>query len=66
MRTLRPGRLAVPFALFGTACASQPWTPSVPVAYWSQPVPEARPTIAQPGDLLLRRWSLPETDPWAP
>lgn len=57
---------SMPLALFGTACATQPWTPSVPVAYWSQPVPEARPTIAQPGDLLLRRWSLAETDPWAP
>ncbi|HSQ63556.1 MAG TPA: hypothetical protein VLM85_10100 [Polyangiaceae bacterium] len=57
---------SVPVALLGTACAAQPWTPSVPVAYWSQPVPDAGPVMAQSGDLLLRRWALPETDAWAP
>jgi hypothetical protein len=58
---------SIPLALFSSACAMQPWTPSVPVAYWSQPVPEGKTatTDVHASDVIAR-WSLPDTDPWAP
>jgi hypothetical protein len=56
----------LPLALFTTGCVTEPWTPSVPVAYWSQPVPDGH--IAS-GNVhtadLMQRWALPDTDPWA-
>jgi hypothetical protein len=58
---------SIPLALFSSACAMQPWTPSVPVAYWSQPVPEGRTaTIDVHASDVIQRWTLPEGDPWAP
>jgi hypothetical protein len=56
-----------PVAFFTQACADQPWTPSVPVAYWSQPVREGHQTsgFVQSSE-LLQRWTLPESDWWAP
>jgi len=58
---------AGPVALLSSACASQPWTPSVPVAFWSQPVQQSPQTtgFVNSTDLALR-WALPETNPWAP
>ena len=56
----------IPFAVLSSACVTEPWTPSVPVAYWSQPVPDGH--IAS-GNVhtadLMQRWALPDTDPWA-
>jgi hypothetical protein len=53
-------------ALLSTACVSEPWTPSVPVAYWSQPVPEGHSTSGNIHTAdLMQRWALPDTDPWA-
>jgi hypothetical protein len=58
---------SIPLALFSSACAMQPWTPSVPVAYWSQPAPEGRtPTVDVHSADVMQRWALPDTDPWAP
>ncbi len=58
---------SIPFALFSSACATQPWTPSVPVAYWSQPVPEGQTVTGNVHSSdVLQRWSLPVDDPWAP
>jgi hypothetical protein len=58
---------SIPLALFSSACALQPWTPSVPVAYWSQPVPEGH---TETGNVhssdVIQRWALPDGDPWAP
>jgi hypothetical protein len=56
-----------PVALFSSACATQPWTPSVPVAYWSQPVVQSRETTGfVQSTELMQRWALSESDPWAP
>ncbi|HEY2365969.1 MAG TPA: hypothetical protein VGH87_06265 [Polyangiaceae bacterium] len=63
---MRP-RVTIPLALFSSACAMQPWTPSVPVAYWSQPAPEGRtPTVDVHAADVIRRWALPSGDAWAP
>ena len=60
-------RRVLPLALLSSACAGQPWTPSVPVAFWSEPVPDGREMLGDIHDIdLLGRWSLPATDPWAP
>ncbi|HEY2369922.1 MAG TPA: hypothetical protein VGH87_26160 [Polyangiaceae bacterium] len=57
----------IPLALFSSACAMQPWTPSVPVAYWSQPVPEGKTAMTDVHSSdVIARWALPDTDPWAP
>src|SRR5260221_14346347 len=56
----------IPVALFSSACASEPWTPSVPVAYWSQPTPEGHTASGNVhASDLMQRWALPDTDPWA-
>lgn len=65
----RFARACGPVALLSSvaACVDEPWTPSVPVAYWSQPVPEGQQAS---GDVhasdLMQRWALPVTDAWAP
>jgi hypothetical protein len=66
MKLARSVLRGIPFAVLSSACVSEPWTPSVPVAYWSQPVPDGR---ISSGDVhtadLMQRWALPDTDPWA-
>ncbi len=56
--------LTAPLALLSSACAMRPWTPSVPVAYWAEPPPEAEEVIetAQPDAIAL--WQLPPDNPW--
>ena len=52
-------------ALLATGCAIRPWTPAVPVAYWSEAPAVRDYTLPAQGD-ALRRWQLPPGDPWAP
>jgi hypothetical protein len=56
----------IPFAVLSAGCVTEPWTPSVPVAYWSQPVPDGH---VSSGNVytadLMQRWALPDSDPWA-
>ncbi len=61
-------RACGPVALLSSvaACVDEPWTPSVPVAYWSQPVPVGHQTSGNVHTAdLMQRWALPDTDPWA-
>ncbi len=54
-------------AMLSSACVDQPWTPSVPVAYWSQPVPEGHTSSGNVHTAdLMQRWALPDGDPWQP
>jgi hypothetical protein len=54
-----------PIAAFATGCVSQPWTPSVEISNSAQE-PDLRATNLPSRDEVMRRWQLPQGDPWAP
>ena len=54
-----------PAAVFGAACASRPWTPSVSVAYWAQDVPFSVETNLPSSAQILPLWQLPTGNPWS-
>jgi hypothetical protein len=61
---MRRAILLSPLAIFGSACALRPWTPSVSVAYWSDSPDVREVQLPARGD-VLRLWQLPPNDAWA-
>ncbi len=63
---MRRSLLLGPLVALTGACALRPWTPSVSVAYWAQPVPDDKAIATVPASDLVARWQLPPGNPWAP
>lgn len=63
---MRRSLLLGPLVVLTGACALRPWTPSVSVAYWAEPVPEGKAVTTVPAADLVARWQLPAGNPWAP
>lgn len=57
-------RRVLPLALLSAACSLRPWTPSVSVAYWGEPVPPPRAMPLPSTATVSERWRLPTEDPW--
>lgn len=63
---MRRSLLLGPLVVLTGACALRPWTPSVSVAYWAEPVPDVKRFATVPAADLVARWQLPAGNPWAP
>jgi hypothetical protein len=56
--------VACPLALYTTACATRPWTPSAPVAYWAEEPALERPITVPTQTDTASWWQLPPESPW--